>query len=135
MSTGISVRSLSAISLATTSMVLLGRQKTTSSRITVDTDGLAASGARRSGSRVWMSVTTRASIPALRSPSNWWFWASLRGVGAGGLLFGEAAQDVLPGLGLGRLGGGAGAGGGAQDARLGRLELALARLRRGALGG
>src|SRR5258708_23609423 len=111
MSTGTSVMSLSDISLATASMVVLGRQKTTSSRITPATAGLLGSGARRSGSRVRTSVIARS--PSFR-----------RAAACGLLLLGEAAQDVLPGLRPRRLGGGGGPSrrGRAHDARPGPLD-------------
>src|SRR4030081_1164093 len=145
MSTGSSVRSLSAISLASASIVVLGRQKTTSSRITVLTAGSAASGARRSGSRFWSWVmgSTERTNDWLPRPEY------SRGSGRPGpprrgllgaarpgrLLLGEAAQHVLPGLGLGRRLGGSGGGGAAVDPGAGALDLALAALLGGGLGG
>src|SRR5580704_14343543 len=118
MSTGSSVRSLSAISLAMASMGVLGRQKATSVRITSRTAGLAASGASRLGSRLLRSAMVGSAARA----------------GRRGLLLGEPAEDVLPGL-----GGGLGLEGGARqaavDPRPGPLDLAVAALVGGAAGG
>src|SRR4030081_2050564 len=124
MSTGISVRSLSAMSLATASRGVLGRQNTTSGRMRSPTLGLFASGARRAGSRSVESVIAARSRAAqgYQRPSKPRKAAREGSVAASGrrgllgslfllplLILGEAAQDVLPALGLrlldeGRLG-------------------------------